>query len=238
MVGYDRTDMVSRLVEMIGRSVGRTGGRREGGGETETQRERKGGEVILKGDYVKAVLYIYPRLGRLAEEYWEHILTSAVRSHLRSETEKAAEYLAEEIFKKEAIERLKARVDGILAKLSEEEKFLLELRYFGRKKNVEAFGRQKSGSERSYYRRQEKLLSKVEGLFAAAGLTEGEFFREYGRFGWITAICRRIGSKEKPGRLEKKWLSEVREGRNEGRNEKESGARRSLRAEKSQSSGS
>lgn len=112
----------------------------------------------------------------------------------RRTAEREAEYLAEEILRKGAIENLKEKVDGILKKLSGEERFLLEMRYFGRRKQVSAVGL-RPRSERSYYRRQEKLLGKMAALFAAAGLTEEAFFREYGGFAWMMSVRRRVGRR-------------------------------------------
>lgn len=162
----------------------------------------------MREDYVKAVLYIYPKLAAIAEDYGEHIRNRALGSYRRT-AEREAEYLAEEILRKGAIENLKEKVDGILKKLSGEERFLLEMRYFGRRKQVSAVGL-RPRSERSYYRRQEKLLGKMAALFAAAGLTEEAFFREYGGFAWMMSVCRRVGAGREcaAGRREQAWLAE------------------------------
>ena len=103
----------------------------------------------MREDYVKAVLYIYPKLAAIAEDYGEHIRNRALGSYRRGTAEREAEYLAEEILRKGAIENLKEKVDGILKKLSGEERFLLEMRYFGRRKQVSAVGL-RPRSERSY----------------------------------------------------------------------------------------
>ncbi len=147
--------------------------------------------------YAKTILYIYPRLERIAADYGDHIRHRAILSYENRTAERAAEYLAEEILKKRAIEALKERVDAALKKLNDEERFLLEVRYFGRKKKLREFleaGTERPGSERSYYRKQERLLKKVISVFSGVGLTEEAFFREYRGFGWMMSACRQIGS--------------------------------------------
>lgn len=128
----------------------------------------------MREDYVKAVLYIYPKLAAIAEDYGEHIRNRALGSYRRT-AEREAEYLAEEILRKGAIENLKEKVDGILKKLSGEERFLLEMRYFGRRKQVSAVGL-RPRSERSYYRRQEKLLGKMAAPVCGRGADGGGVF--------------------------------------------------------------
>ena len=164
--------------------------------------------------YAKTILYIYPRLERIAADYGDHIRHRAILSYENRTAERAAEYLAEEILKKRAIEALKERVDAALKKLNDEERFLLEVRYFGRKKKLREFleaGTERPGSERSYYRKQERLLKKVISVFSGVGLTEEAFFREYRGFGWMMSACRQIGSGRECAavRRERQTLTEL-----------------------------
>ena len=147
--------------------------------------------------YVKAVLYVYPRLEKIEKDYEEHIKNKAFLSYdYRSATEVLTEYIAGEIIRKNLIGDLKGRVERALEKLSTEEKFLLELRYFGRKKALaeycEKCVRKSMGSERNYYRRQNRTLGKISALLKLGGLTEEYFLREYACFGWLTSVCRYI----------------------------------------------
>ena len=151
---------------------------------------------------------------RIAADYGEHIRHRAIFSYENRTAERAAEYLAEEILKKRAIEALKERVDAALKKLNDEERFLLEVRYFGRKKKLREFleaGTERPGSERSYYRKQERLLKKVISAFSGVGLTEEAFFREYRGFGWMMSACRQIGSGRECAavRRERQTLTEL-----------------------------
>ena len=147
--------------------------------------------------YIKAVLYIYPRLEKIEKDYGEHIGNKAILSYdYRAATEALTEYIAGEIIRKNLIEDLKRRVDRALERLSAEEKFLLELRYFGRKKQLAEYRKQdryrNMCSERNYYRKQSRVLGKISSLLKLGGLTEEYFLREYSCFDWLTSVCRSI----------------------------------------------
>ena len=136
-------------------------------------------------NYVKAVLYVYPRLERLEKDCEEHIRNRAFMSYdYRTTTERLSEELAEEIIRKGLIRELKRKTDAAIGALKKEEKFLLELRYFRRKSRLKQFCGETDfkeiGSERNYYRRQAKLLKKVSGALQAQGLTKETFFSDYG----------------------------------------------------------
>lgn len=158
------------------------------GGERETKKVE---------NYVKAILYIYPRLESMAKDYVEHIKNKAFMSYdYRETTEKLAEYLAEEIMRSRGISQLKQTVDEILGKLTKQERLLLELRYFRRKKEVkkmrDEWGIHFSYSRRNYFRKQDRLLKKVECMMKAKGLTKEKFFKEYMQFDSIAAVYRFI----------------------------------------------
>lgn len=140
----------------------------------------------------------------MEEDYAEHIKNKALLSYdYREDTESLCEYLAEEIGRMGAVRELKGKMDGVLSVLSEEERFLLELRYFGRKKRLSEYcGRsvcESVGSERNYYRRQERLLRKTAHLLRREGVTEDYFFREYGGIDWLISVYRYIESGRERG---------------------------------------
>ena len=206
-----------RLAENGNRAERTIGCRKMPGGDTEEEKRTEEGSVERAHrpeSYAKTILYIYPRLERIAADYGDHIRHRAILSYENRTAERAAEYLAEEILKKRAIEALKERVDAALKKLNDKERFLLEVRYFGRKKKLREFleaGTERPGSERSYYRKQERLLKKVISVFSGVGLTEEAFFREYRGFGWMMSACRQIGSGRECAavRRERQTLTEL-----------------------------
>lgn len=146
--------------------------------------------------YVKAVLYVYPRLREIEKDYGEHIRNKAILSYdYRVTTEKLSEYLAEEILKKGLIEELRSTVEGMLDLLTEEERFLLELRYFGRKSKLKEYGEgvlSGIGSIRSYYRKRARVLKKAMFLLGRAGLTEEKFFEKYAKLDCLMSVYRYI----------------------------------------------
>ena len=148
-------------------------------------------------NYVKAVLYVYPRLERLEKDCEEHIRNRAYMSYdYRTTAERLSEELAEEIIRKGLIGELKRKTDAAIGALKKEEKFLLELRYFRRKSRLKQFCGETDfkeiGSERNYYRRHAKLLKKVSGALQAQGLTKETFFSDYARFDWLMSVYRFI----------------------------------------------
>ena len=109
-------------------------------------------------NYIKAVLYAYPLLKTVGEDYAEHIKNKAVLSyHTPRGTQRLAEYLAEEILRKNCLLWLRDVIEKTLAKLSELERQLIEMRYFGKRRNAALTYRGKDGvekpwSERKYFR--------------------------------------------------------------------------------------
>ena len=140
---------------------------------------------------VKTALYAYPKLDRIVSDYEEHVKNKAYLSYgSRMTTEKLAEYLALEIVRKQSADKLKKGIEETLRSLDEEEKMLLEARYFGKIDKVRRlFAAQKAGlcrlpfkpwCERTYYRKQAKLLKKITGILKGTGvLTEKRFDEEY-----------------------------------------------------------
>lgn len=139
---------------------------------------------------IKTALYAYPQLERLGRDYEEHIKNKAMLSYgSRWATEKLTEYIATEIVRKQNVYRLKEELDKILSRLNEEERLLLEARYFGKMDRVRRlFAAQEAGltktvvkpwCERTYYRKQAKVLKKIVGLFKAGGMDESNFDETY-----------------------------------------------------------
>ena len=141
-------------------------------------------------NYAKLILYAYPLLKTVEKDYEEHIGNKALLSYgSKMATEKLTEYLAEEIVRRQNVLRLKAVLDKIIFALSEEEKTLLDVRYFGKVERVRRqFAAWKAGlctlafkpwSERTYYRKQTRLLKKITSQVKQAGIDEKCFDEEY-----------------------------------------------------------
>lgn len=132
-------------------------------------------------NYIKAVLYAYPLLKTVGEDYAEHIKNKAVLSyHSPRGTLHLAEYLAEEILRKNCLLWLKEVIEKTLNKLSDLERTLVGMRYFGHKRKIPLTYKGKDGvekpwSERKYFRRQQKLGDKIGGMLTVAGITKPWF---------------------------------------------------------------
>ena len=132
-------------------------------------------------DYQKVLLYAYPKLGRIAEEIGQIVRAKACASVMGRETALAcAENLIGYNFLREQLLFLKDELDGLLANLTREEQFLLEYKYFRRKKELAAFADVRlSCSERTYFRRQQRLARAVNAELVRRGLTEEWFFEAF-----------------------------------------------------------
>ena len=185
--------------------------------------------MIFLENCVKAILYCYPRLGGIEEGYLEHIRNKAVlSSDGREPAQKVAEYLAMEVLQKAKVRELRETVDRALSNLSMEEKLLLSVRYFGKLDRVKrAFAAKYAGiaddnmravkywSERTYFRKQKRLLLKLCNRFAMMGITKEKFLDEYVSLDGVGSIYTYIELGKDLG-LEKKeraflaFLEEIR----------------------------
>jgi len=131
-------------------------------------------------NYVKTVLYAYPLLKTVGEDYAEHIKNKAVLSYNSPKsTESLAEYLAEEILRKNCLLWLKEVIERTVDKLSALDRGLVEMRYFGKKRKMptskSANGVDEPWSERKYFRYQQRLGERLSGMLTVEGVTKEMF---------------------------------------------------------------
>ena len=161
---------------------------------------------------VKAILYTYPKLKLLEEDYGQHIENKAVLSHrYKGDPCELAEYIAGEILKRRKLVWLKTQLDQLFSNLSEEEYLLLSIRYFGKisraKKEERKDGAKIEGakellekyhwSERSYYRKQERVLKKMVAEINRMGINKEVFEKEFLQFEFLRAVYRFLKAKMK-----------------------------------------
>ena len=135
--------------------------------------------------YVKTMLYVYPVLGEMEKEYQKHIENKAVLSYrAQGSVESQVEYIAQEIENKRNLLWLQSCIEKALQQLSESERTLIAVRYFGKtravKKAIVAKAKrqavQKHGmSESTYFRLQNRLLCKIAELLGGMGLDKKTF---------------------------------------------------------------
>lgn len=144
-------------------------------------------------DYQKAMLYLYPRLGRYAEDLEQYITAKALASSLgREDTETCVQTMIDCAYARDCCGRLQALLDGVLAQLTEEERQMLEYKYFRRKEPARAAPLPFSCSQRTYYRRQLRLESKLNACFLRQGMDEGRFERAFGEVPFVRHVYERI----------------------------------------------
>ena len=178
-------------------------------------------------NYVKAILYAYPRMETLKTEYSEHIENKAVLSFRgRESTVELVEYLAGQIIQKEKLTALKEIVDKVWAELSPVEQTLVAIRYFGKPTKIKRFpfhsenafenfesvrSRLKGAlsSERNYFRRQARLLKHIATLFRFYGLSEEVFLKEYIQIEAVKRIFDLVndGKDKRLTISERRWLT-------------------------------
>ena len=136
----------------------------------------------------------------MEKDYEEHIGNRAILSYEgRWTAEQTAEYLAKEILEMRRLEWLKHTVQEILANLSDVEKTLVAIRYFGKRKGVKALLQDEKNplknsgwTERSYFRKQAKLGDKLTEAFVLAGLTEEVFREEFAEMDLFKKVARAL----------------------------------------------
>lgn len=148
-------------------------------------------------DYVKAVLYAYPSLGEIAAAVKVSAENKALLSYKDPRpTLETAEEIAREIAVKEAVASLCALVEKMTGELSEEENYLLEYKYFRRRRVLqERYADFFLGcTERNYFRKQNRLIAKAAGIFLRCGWTKERFLAETN--GLFTRVVEAIGRGE------------------------------------------
>lgn len=162
-------------------------------------------------NYAKVVLYTYPLLKTVERDYEEHIRNKAVLSYKsRLSAEELAEYLAEEILQKEKLAWLRSVVEGVLGKLSDLERALLAIRYFGKRRATGNFtavaGRVAAWSEREYFRRQQRLSEKVGAMLRCAGVTKEKYLAEFAELELFKKVHRFVEKDRGIDSDERRWL--------------------------------
>lgn len=139
----------------------------------------------MKYDYLKVLLYGYSKMDMLAESVEEGARVSAKLSFRNyGNVLTLAEKIATEMFVSERLQAWKHALDECLCQADQEELFLLEYKYFRRKKVLANHFSDwvADYSERSYFRKQNDLLRRLASKLAAHGYTEEAFFNDFAKF--------------------------------------------------------
>lgn len=169
-------------------------------------------------NYVKAVLYGYPLLKTVREDYQAHIENKAALSVRTDKSAFAlAVELAKEVCEKQDLEWLKECVEKALDSLTDVEKTLIAARYFGKRRKIKKPLTSASElpkteiaawSERKYFRFQGRLSEKVSVILNRLGLTEEVFESKFAKTDIFEKIYRFVceGKDQKIAQREQRWL--------------------------------
>ncbi len=169
-------------------------------------------------NYAKAVLYAYPLLATVEEDYEAHIKNMALLSFdNRKSAEEAATEIAEEILEMRRLEWLKGKINEVLGRLTAVERMMVAIRYFGKVKKIKSLFQKprldnplqgKALTERTYFRKQQRLGERLGVLLHAAGVTESVFTEEFLPMEIFAKIYRGVveGKDRKISCNERKWL--------------------------------
>ncbi len=152
--------------------------------------------------YLKAVLYAYPILKKTEETYGECIKNKALLSYRSSKSAEAvAESIANEILEKENLLWLKERVERMTGKLSEGERSLLAVRFFGKRDKIKKLPyaeleRRRDGkrtlSERQYFRLLNRVGEKAASMLVAEGVTKELYEEKFSKVELLQKIVARL----------------------------------------------
>ncbi len=133
-------------------------------------------------DYQAVMLYIYPRLRKLEEDIVQLVEAKARASYAGKESAEAcAQKMIDYLYARDRLAALREKLDGMLGSFTREERYMLEYKYFRRRKVLEGeFADIRCPfAERTYYRRQNRLAAKVNGAFMRRGMSEEWFMRTF-----------------------------------------------------------
>ena len=151
--------------------------------------------------YVKILLYTYPLLKTVEKDYEECISNKALLSYGNGKSaEETAMEIAYEIVCQRKFSWLKETLKGVIERLSEVERALVEVRYFGKKRTrlLEVCKEKSTGrlwSERKYFRCQDRLSQKLEAMIKRA-VSEEIFERDFASTDLIEAVGKFVQKKE------------------------------------------
>ena len=133
-------------------------------------------------NYQQILLYIYPKLNRFIEDIQSFINYRAVHSyHIHLKVEKNISTMLDVLDRKRKLMLAQEILTKLFEQFSDEEKYLLEYKYFRRKELL--LGKYRdfplNYSSRTYYRKQKKIEAKVNALFMQQSLDEKWFLQNF-----------------------------------------------------------
>lgn len=159
--------------------------------KTETTRAEENGE---KGAYEKTLLYLYPHMEKMSEALDTSLRTQALLSYRRRESAEAlVERLLQSDFQSSFLLRTRERLEDIFSGFTREEMFVLEYRYFRRRKFLREYEEAPvEMSVRTFYRRQHSILKKFSAALKLRGMDEKWFAENFSEMDWAMKVYKKV----------------------------------------------
>lgn len=147
-------------------------------------------DVMNGYDHVRALLYAYPMAEMLARAVRDGAKVRAALSFRNQRgTLSVMESIAADMEYADRLLHWKEQLERAISYCGEEERFLLEYKYFRRGKHLSAEGAGVLAcSERSYFRKQRELLEKLARRLARRGCTREAFYADFEGFSPLMRI--------------------------------------------------
>ncbi len=161
--------------------------------------------------YQKLMLLLYPKLGRMAEDIKKMIESLAGVCGGNETAEQSVQKILDYMYVRDCFIVLKAELDEVFVKLEREERYLLEYKYFRRKKvlSEEFADMQMNCSERTYFRRQNRLAEKINSLLMQSGLSEAWFNKTFSCVPYVMAALEKVRESGERGFLDKRIKTDL-----------------------------
>lgn len=145
-------------------------------------------------DYQKVLLYVYPRIERIVRDIDGMVRAQAYAVSGTESGERVAERIAEYICVKGSFLYLKERLEEMLSRLNKEELYMLEYKYFRRRKKLkgEFCGYALDYNERTYFRRQARLSDKLNASLLREGMNEAWFSEHFSDVGFMMTALENV----------------------------------------------
>lgn len=148
-------------------------------------------------DYQKVMLYVYPRIEKIVRDIDGIVEAQALCCFSAESCLRTAERIAEHICAKSSFLLLKDFLEKIIGELSRDELYMLEYKYFRRRKKLEGefCGFVLGCNERTYFRKQARLADKLNASFLREGLDEAWFSKHFSNVGFMMSACEAVKNR-------------------------------------------
>ncbi len=149
--------------------------------------------------YIKTMLYAYPYIDSMVKRLEQKIINKAVGSMFDvSPSEEQCAKVAVMVQRKEDLKELKHLIELMIMKFSFSDFDYFDYKYFHIRPRE--YYKDKIKLDRTYYRKQEKLLKKFESIFSAIGGDDEWFKDKYLPIGYVRNVYTRVNEQEKKGK--------------------------------------